>query len=231
MHVSSCPSWRRSHGRGLTARHFAARRTWHGGARPVITLGIWEEAQGDGEVSEEDYFNRYFTVLAAAIDDVVHDELRRLGEMFRTAAKVGGKVILAGNGGSAAMASHVSVDLTKAAGIRAVNFNEADLLTCFANDFGYENWVARALEAYADPSDLVVLVSSSGASPNMVRGAEQARAMGLGLACLTGFAKDNPMRGLGDVDLWVDSDAYNIVEMTHHVWLLAVVDHLIDHGG
>ena len=56
-----------------------------------------------------------------------------------------GKALLVGNGGSSAMASHVAVDFTKAAGIRAINFNEADLITCFANDYGYENWVAQAL--------------------------------------------------------------------------------------
>ena len=74
------------------------------------------------------------------------------------------------------MASHVTVDFTKAAGIRAVNFNEADLLTCFANDYGYENWVAKALEFYADEGDLaMILISSSGQSPNMLNGAKQAK--------------------------------------------------------
>ena len=62
----------------------------------------------------------------------------------------------------AAMASHVTVDFTKAAGMRAINFNEADLLTCFANDYGYEHWVAKALEFYADEDDLVILISSGG---------------------------------------------------------------------
>ena len=126
------------------------------------------------------------------------------------------------------MASHVSVDFTKAAGMRAVNFNEADLLTCFANDYGYKNWVAKALEFYADPGDLAILISSSGQSPNMLIGAKQARAMNLPLVTLSGFLSDNPLRGMGDVNLWVDSTAYNIVEMTHHVWLLALIDYLIE---
>ena len=126
------------------------------------------------------------------------------------------------------MASHVSVDFTKAAGMRAVNFNEADLLTCFANDYGYKNWVARALEFYADPGDLAILISSSGQSPNMLIGAKQARAMNLPLVTLSGFQSDNPLRGMGDVNLWVDSTAYNVVEMTHHVWLLALIDYLIE---
>ena len=73
----------------------------------------------------------------------------------------GNKVLIVGNGGSAAMASHVSVDLTKQAGIRTVNFNEADLITCFANDYGYENWVKKAIEFYGDEGDVAILISSS----------------------------------------------------------------------
>ena len=111
--------------------------------------------------------------------------------------------------------------------MRAINFNEADLLTCFANDYGYENWVAKALEFYADKGDLVILISSSGQSPNMLNGAKQAKEMQLPLVTLSGFRADNPLRMLGDVNLWIDSMDYNIVEMTHHVWLLAIIDYLI----
>lgn len=148
--------------------------------------------------------------------------------MVRQTHGSGNKVVLAGNGGSAAIASHVAVDLTKAAGVRAVNFNEADLLTCLANDYGYENWVAKALEFYADPGDLVILISSSGMSQNVVKGAVQAGAMGLALITLSGFSQDNPLRCLGDLNLWTASDSYNIVEITHQSWLLAVVDNLIE---
>ena len=126
------------------------------------------------------------------------------------------------------MASHVTVDLTKAAGIRAVNFNEADLLTCFANDYGYENWISRALEFYADYGDMVILISSSGKSPNIISGAKYAKEMGLTLVTLSGFEHDNPLCKLGEINLWVASTSYNIVEMTHQTWLLAIVDYLIE---
>ena len=115
--------------------------------------------------------------------------------------------------------------------MRAINFNEADLLTCFANDYGYEHWVAKALEFYADKGDLMILISSSGQSPNMLNGAKQAKVMQLPLVTLSGFRADNPLRTLGDVNLWIDSTAYNIVEMTHHVWLLAIIDYLIEQGS
>ena len=72
------------------------------------------------------------------------------------------KNIVVGNGGSASIASHVSVDFVKAAKIRSINFNEANFLTCFSNDYGYENWVEEALKTYADKDDLLILISSSG---------------------------------------------------------------------
>ena len=137
------------------------------------------------------------------------------------------KVIFVGNGGSAAIASHCAVDFTKTAGVRCINFNEADLITCLSNDYGYEWWVEKALEMYGDDGDSVVLISSSGRSPNMVRAAEHARSRGLSLVTLTGFDLDNPLSKLGDLSLWINSRDYNVVETTHQVWLLAVCDLIV----
>ena len=136
----------------------------------------------------------------------------------------GKKVIIVGNGGSAAMASHVCVDLTKQAGIRAVNFNEADLITCFANDYGYENWAAKAIEFYGDEGDVAILISSSGKSHNMINAAVQARSMLIPVITLTGFEQDNPLRQFGELNFWVDSRAYNVIENIHQIWLLMVCD-------
>ena len=140
----------------------------------------------------------------------------------------GGKTIVVGNGGSAAISSHVAVDLTKAAKTRAINFNESDLITCFANDYGYENWVAEAIKAYGDTGDVLILISSSGSSKNIVNAAKQGREMGLKVVTLSGFASDNNLRGSGDINLWANSKSYNYVEMVHQGWLLAIVDYLID---
>ena len=97
------------------------------------------------------------------------------------------KVILVGNGGSAAMASHVSVDLTKQCNIRAINFNEADLITCFANDYGHENWMKEAIKKYYDKGDLVILISSSGNSKNHVVAGNYCKVKGIELITFTGF--------------------------------------------
>lgn len=133
---------------------------------------------------------------------------------------------MAGNGGSAAIASHVSVDLTKAVGIRAVCFNESDLITCYANDYGYEHWLAQAIKSYGDEADVAVLISSRGESPNILNAARSARAQGLTVLTLSGFAPGNSLRALGELNLWVDSSSYNIVETIHQTWLLACVDRL-----
>ncbi|MBN2452673.1 MAG: SIS domain-containing protein [Candidatus Omnitrophica bacterium] len=168
----------------------------------------------------------YLQRICRAILDVDDDAIEKGAALVREASSLGGKVMIAGNGASAAIASHVSVDLTKTAGVRAISFNDADLITCFSNDYGYEHWVEEALKAYACAGDLVILISSSGKSPNIVNAARQARSMGLKVITLSGFRPDNPLRRLGDLNLWTDSDEYNIIEAVHQSWLSSVVDSL-----
>ena len=171
-----------------------------------------------------DYLARYQEALFATD---VSAQLAELKDLMLAARAIGRKVIIAGNGGSAAIASHCAVDLTKNARLRCINFNEADLITCLANDYGYAQWLAKALEFYADDGDLVVLISSSGKSENLLNAARYATSKGLGLVTFSGFAADNPLKQFGQINLWVNSRAYNIVEMTHHIWLLAVCDLII----
>ena len=173
------------------------------------------------------FFTDYFNVLGEKIKDVDLDMLNRTTEMIVSTSRNGGKTIIAGNGGSAAAASHVSVDLTKNANIKAVNFNEAALVTCFSNDYGYERWVEKAIGFYGNPGDLTILISSSGTSKNIVNGGLKAKNMGLKVITFSGLNADNPLRQLGDINFWVDSKAYNIIEMTHTVWLVAIVDRII----
>lgn len=175
----------------------------------------------------KNFFKNYFADISSHIENIDENELVSAANLILTASKNGKKVLVAGNGGSAAMASHVCVDLVKAAEIRAVNFNEADLITCFANDYGYENWVSRAIEAYADKGDVIILISSSGQSENIINAAKKANEMDLSLITLSGFLSSNPLRNFGDINFWLDSNQYNYVEMTHHIWLLAIIDYII----
>jgi len=170
------------------------------------------------------YITNYLNKLSNLTRGIDQGDLLKICKIIKQVKKNKKKVILVGNGGSAAMASHVSVDLTKMCKIRAINFNEADLLTCFSNDYGYENWVQKALSFYADKGDLLISISSSGESKNIINGAKFAKKHGCKLVTLTGFSKNNKVKKIGDINLWLNSKNYNLIEMTHHIWLLLIVD-------
>lgn len=168
-------------------------------------------------------FRRLCQVTAAWIPRLV-----TVRHLLVETARRGHKVILVGNGGSAAMASHVAVDLTKNAKIRAVNFNEADLITCFANDFGYDRWLEKAIEHYGEPGDVLIAISSSGKSANILNACTAAKRRAFAaIITFSGFSPHNPLRQLGRENFWVNSRAYNLIEMAHQFWLLALVDLII----
>ena len=168
-----------------------------------------------------------FSNLVKPNENII-DQLEKVVNLLKAVHDKGNKALIFGNGGSAAIASHFSVDLTKNAGLRCVNFNEADLITCFANDYGFERWVEKAVDFYGDKGDLLIVISSSGSSENMLNGVKAARNGNFrAIVTLSGFAAANSLRQLGDINLWVDSKAYNFVENIHQVWLLAIVDLLI----
>ena len=174
-----------------------------------------------------EFFRDCFSEITERLNDADTSDLVAAADLIRGVGTSNNKVIVVGNGGSAAIASHLAVDLTKVAGIRTVNFNEPSLLTCFANDYGYEHWVEKALGFHADQGDLLILVSSSGESANILNGAKRAVAMGLSILTLSGFANDNRLRSLGGINLWVNSRTYNIVENVHQIWMLSIVDYLV----
>ena len=176
----------------------------------------------------KEWLNKYFKLYEQSLfDKNIYDDLISVKDLWIKSNDLGKKIIFCGNGGSAALASHCSVDLTKNAGIKAINFNEADLITCFANDYGYENWISKALEFYGEMGDVVVLISSSGSSQNIINAAEYSVKNNINLVTFSGFENNNPLRTMGRKNFWVDSHEYNIVEMTHHIWLLAIVDMII----
>lgn len=150
---------------------------------------------------------------------------------FITKASAAGKLVLIGNGGSAAMASHIAVDLWKNAGLRALAFNDASLLTCVSNDFGYEAVFEKPITMFADAADLVIALSSSGRSQNIRRGVAAARERGCRVLTLSGFRADNPLRSLGDLNFWVPSSSYGEVEVTHLAICHGLVDSIIQERG
>ena len=181
-------------------------------------------------MTDNQFLKSYLEDLSNLIkpDDDLIKSLIHIRDLLLEVKSRNKKVLIFGNGGSASIASHISVDLTKNAGLRCLNFNEAGLITCFANDYGFEHWVEKAIDFYGDDGDLLIVISSSGCSENMLNGVQAARNGNFKqVVTLSGFAKDNPLSQLGDINLWLDSKAYNFVESVHQIWLLAITDLII----
>jgi D-sedoheptulose 7-phosphate isomerase len=172
----------------------------------------------------QDHFCLYTSALSTAD---VRISLVAFHDLAVQTREAGRKLMFAGNGASASIASHGAVDFTKQGRVRAIDFNEPNLITCLSNDFGFENFMARAVEFYGDPGDVLVLISVSGRSANAVAAAAYARRRGMRVVSFTGSAADNPLRGLSDIAFWLDSHAYNVVECVHMIWLTTVVDMLV----
>jgi D-sedoheptulose 7-phosphate isomerase len=179
-------------------------------------------------MEDETFLANYFNLFQRVLEgpDLFSNLIAIRDAMVRVNSR-DGKVMLAGNGASASIASHFALDFTKQGKIRAVCFNDSSLVTAYSNDYGYENWVAKAIEHYGQEEDLAILISSSGNSSNMVNAAYTAREKNIFIVTLTGFESDNPLKALGDINLWLDCCAYNIVESTHAFWLGAICDLII----
>jgi D-sedoheptulose 7-phosphate isomerase len=140
------------------------------------------------------------------------------------AVERGNKIIFIGNGGSAAIASHMAIDFSKNGGMPAMCFNDGAALTCLGNDYGYEEVFSRQLGFHAQPGDVLYAISSSGRSPNILKAVAAARDRGCQIITMSGFYEDNPLRTLGDVNFYVASDKYGTVEVAHTALIHAVVD-------
>ena len=172
----------------------------------------------------DDYFKRY---TSAAFQPSIYAPLVEFRDLALETRERGKKLIFAGNGASASIASHGRVDFSKQGRVRALDFNEANLITALSNDYGYADVFARAAELFADDGDALVLISVSGTSPNCVKAAEYAKARGLTVVTFTGKSFDNPLKALGDINFWIDSSAYNVVECVHMIWMCTVVDMVV----
>ncbi|MBI5558934.1 MAG: SIS domain-containing protein [Deltaproteobacteria bacterium] len=142
----------------------------------------------------------------------------------------GHKVMAIGNGGSAAIAAHMQNDLSNAAAIRALSFQDIPTLTAMTNDFGQEEAYARFVQHWADAADLLVAISSSGASENILRAVQAARKIGCSVITFSGFAPTNQLRQKGDINFYVPASDYGFVETLHAVLAHYFTD-LIKTGG
>ncbi|MEL0238230.1 MAG: SIS domain-containing protein [Gammaproteobacteria bacterium] len=170
------------------------------------------------------YYDEYFKLIFSEDIEKKFEEFKKLALKVKSKKS---KLIFAGNGASASISSHGAVDFTKQAGVRSITFSDANMITAFSNDYGYDNWMVKALDLYSNPNDVLVLTSVSGESPSVVLAAQRAREAEIKVVTFSGRSPKNSLRGLGDINFWVDSNAYNIVECIHMMWITTVIDAVI----
>jgi D-sedoheptulose 7-phosphate isomerase len=184
---------------------------------------------------DEPEIRRYFNALSAHLIDTVvtsaagqalpmSGAVNQVMAMARRAHAAGNKLIFVGNGGSAAIASHMATDYSKNGDIRSLALNDSSMLTCLGNDLGYDRVFAKQIELHARQEDLVIAISSSGRSANILNAVKAARAANCAVVTLSGFSADNPLRGLGDINFYIDSDRYGFVEIGHLTICHAILD-------
>ncbi len=162
--------------------------------------------------------------LKNAIDSISHVTLDNLSSYI---VETKGKIIILGNGGSNAIASHIAEDYSKALKKPSLSFSDAAKLTCYANDYGYEHAFKYFLIDFAEKNDLVILISSSGNSQNIINCAIYCIENAIPFISLTGFSQTNNLKNISDkyalLNIWVDSSDYGVVELTHETILHSLI--------
>jgi len=147
-------------------------------------------------------------------------------EHLKTVIRDHNHIILLGNGGSNAITGHVAQDYTKALGKKAICFCDSSRLTCYANDYGWEHAYTKFLEQFVEEKSLVILISSSGNSQNILNAAEFC-ASKYAMVTLSGFEPNNKLRTKyqydSDLHFYVPSRDYGIVEYIHGIILHSVI--------
>jgi D-sedoheptulose 7-phosphate isomerase len=173
----------------------------------------------------------YLARLRTAVDELPRDRLAELGEMLYRAYRNEKQVFTLGNGGSASTASHMAADLAKNTigpnmrRFRVMSLNDnAAILTALANDLGYENVFREQLESLIRPGDLLIAISASGKSPNVLEAIRYAQRQCAETVSLLGF-DGGDAAGMSDLAIVVPSDHYGVIEDVHLIINHIVVDH------
>jgi len=159
-------------------------------------------------------------------DKNIHN-LEYVVDILKATKDIDATIYLIGNGGSASVAEHIAIDLTKNAGLKALAISGSPMLTTFANDYGYENVFGKAIEIFGKEGDVLIAISSSGSSKNILNACKEAKKKNIKIITLSGFDADNPLRSMGDVNFWVDSKAFGFLEILHGFILHYINDSII----
>lgn len=152
--------------------------------------------------------------------DEAFDILREMTLQVRSNNKT---IYAAGNGASASIASHFAADLAKNGRLHTQVFSDLALITAVSNDIGYDQVFAEPLRRRGQPGDMLVLISSSGSSQNLIRAAETAKELGVDIVTISAMKSDNKLRGYGKLNAYVPAESYGNAESVHaailHYWI------------
>ena len=175
---------------------------------------------------KDNYFNFYFENIKNLINEIPKNYLYDVINSIKK-LKNKNKIFVFGNGGSSSIADHFFTDMVKNTDYKIVNFNHTGIVTCFSNDYGYEKWVHKSILKYGQKGDLIILISASGESRNIINAAKVSKKIGFSnIITLTGFNKKNSVSKLGSINIWVNSRNYNCIENIHQIFLLSIIDYL-----
>ena len=164
-------------------------------------------------------FKEYIETLQCAH---MESEFQKYQEAFNNHKRI----IILGNGGSNSVASHISQDYMKFHKKKVSILSDPSMITMLTNDFGYENAYQKFLEYYVEEDTLVVIISSGGESPNMLKCVDWCEDNKIPYGVLTGFSSDNTIKGESTHALWnyhIASESYGVVECVHQIFLHGVV--------
>ena len=164
----------------------------------------------------QDEFAKYFA------SPEVHKAIEQATELFRSHDRI----FFLGNGGSNSICSHMMEDYMKMLSKRTFSFTDAAMITCFANDYGWEKAMEEWIKFQFMPGDLLVAISSSGESKNILNAAKRAKEMKGKVITFSGFNPDNSLGKLGDANIIIPTRSYGIVENFHSSILHLILDHL-----
>jgi len=187
--------------------------------------------------AEEYYRNISSLISSIRVTNNEGDEIElshgieMVGKLIISRVDSGRKIMFIGNGASASISSHMAADFLRNGGMQALAFNDSALLTCISNDYGYEHVFEKPIEIFSQKEDIIFAISSSGESENIVRGVNAARLKECSVITLSGFKDDNRLCTMGDINFYVSSGKYGLIEVIHHSICHCILDTIANYNG
>lgn len=166
------------------------------------------------------YKNQVIESINRTKEQYIYDFAKKIVDTKNT----NGNIFVFGNGANENIATHFSLDLINRYKLNVKTYNEPSYITALSNDYGFEKWIENTINNYASENDLIILLSSSGESKNIINAALSAQKKNCFIITLSGFSKNNKLYGCGNLNHCTESNSYNVIELNHHYVLLSVVE-------